>query len=236
MHLRAVFFDVGQTLIRENPSRFAIYAQAARDRGLQVTDETMHQHMVAAHRGLPVELVLEEGSPPAYRYDDRWFGAFIEHIFGGTLGLGPRDVADVTAEMFARFEHPETFRVFAGARELLQELRARGMYLGVISNWSARLDNVLRALELDAVFDRVWCSALERLEKPDRRLFERAVAGAGVPAAEAMHIGDHPKKDVEGARSAGLQAVRIDHDGDPPGDPDRVVDFRELRAILLDRI
>ena len=230
MALRAVFFDIGQTLIREIPSRFAIYADTARRRGLEVEDGSMRRLMLEAHHELPRRL---EGS---YRYDDVWFAAFIDRIFGSRLGLPSSAVEEVTEELFERFEAPETFEVFDGAFELLADLRTRGLALGVISNWSARLPKLLRTLDLDRPFDFVLCSALEQMEKPEPEIFEAALARAGVAPGEALHIGDHPEKDVAGARRVGLQAVRIDHDRTAEGDdPDVVGSLPELGAYILER-
>ena len=40
-------------------------------------------------------------------------------------------------------------------------------------------------------------------------VFRRALGQAGVSPAEATHVGDHPVKDIVGARRAGLAAVRV---------------------------
>src|SRR5262245_4233338 len=162
--LRALFLDVGGTLLHEARPRHSLYASAARKRGLDVDDEGMRQLMRDARDALPREL---EG---AFRYSDRWFEAFIRTIFCERLGLPPPELPAVTAELFALFERASTFRLYPGARELLSACRTRGLKVGAISNWSERLDRVLAALGLRAELDLVLCSARERLEKPDPAL------------------------------------------------------------------
>ena len=49
--------------------------------------------------------------------------------------------------------------------------------------------------------------------KPDPRMFEAALARAGVPAAAAVHVGDEPYYDVEGAHRAGVKAIWINRHG-----------------------
>ena len=232
--LQAVFLDVGNTLLREEPSRFEIYAQAARARGARVDAAGMRTLMGAAHRALPLRL---DG---AYRFSDPWFEAFIAHIFGRELGLGAAAVGEVTAELFERFEDARTFRVYPGAEELLETCRRRGLILGVISNWSARLPNVLRALDLERRIDLVLCSALEQLEKPDPTLFRAALERAGVPPEAALHAGDHPANDGYAARSLGIDAVLVDHAGalspeQADGIP-RVASLSELQGRILSRL
>jgi putative hydrolase of the HAD superfamily len=205
MVLRAVFLDVGNTLVRERPSRFEIYALCARAHGLPVTTERMNELMRAAHRELPREIA------GAWRYTDRWFEAYIERIFGAELGLPRERLAELSRELFARFADPTTFELFPGALELCEELRARGLVVGLVSNWSWRLPRLIEDLGLGARTDFVLCSALERLEKPDEEFFRRALARAGARADEALHAGDDLEKDFNGALRAGLRAVLVDH-------------------------
>jgi putative hydrolase of the HAD superfamily len=205
MPLRAVFLDVGNTLVRERPSRFEIYAQCAREHGLDVTTERMNQLMRQAHRELPREIA------GAWRYTDRWFEAYIERIFGVELGLPRERLAQLSRELFARFSDPATFELYPGALELCARLRARGLVVGLVSNWSHRLPRLLEDLGLAAQLDFALCSALERAEKPDGEIFERALQRAGARADEALHAGDDLLKDFHGARRAGLRAVLVDH-------------------------
>ena len=203
----AVLLDLGGTLLTEVPSRSEIYAEEARAAGLVVSTAEMSASMAAAHSALPREL------GGAFRYSDAWFRAFQRRILVEERGLDPARFEELSARLFARFESSATFRLRPGARELLHAVRRAGLTLGLVSNWSERLPRLLRALELDTAFDFVLGSASARLEKPERALFELAVARAGVPAARCLHAGDHPENDARGALRAGLSAVLVDHDG-----------------------
>lgn len=234
MALEAVFLDAGDTLLRERLPRWEIYAQAARARGVDVAPERMRELMVNAHCALP--LVLDG----AYRYSDLWFRAYIARIFGAELGLSRQSVAEITAELFERFEDAYTFELFPGAFELLDELRARGVTVGVVSNWSARLPRVLRAVGLAERLDFVVCSALERTEKPEPAIFRLALARAGVAPERALHAGDHPTKDAGGARELGIAAVLVDHAGtlrpEEAGDVAVVGGLAQLGSYILGRL
>jgi putative hydrolase of the HAD superfamily len=222
MVLRAVFLDVGNTLVRERPSRFEIYALVARAHGLPIETERMNQLMRKAHRELPREIA------GAWRYTERWFEAYIERIFAVELGLAPERLPELSRELFARFADPATFELFPGAAELCEALRARGLVVGLVSNWSQRLPRLVEQLGLSTRTDFVLCSALERLEKPDAELFRRALLRAGVRADEALHAGDDLEKDFRGARRAGLRAVLVDHDGALASESPRVRNLPEL--------
>jgi REG-2-like HAD superfamily hydrolase len=207
MSLKAVFIDAGNTLLYEKPSRFEIYAQAARGRGVEITTERMTELMRSAHQALPREI---DGG---FRYSENWFSKYIERIFHEELGLSSDELPALSAEIFGRFADPETFRLFPGALELLDGLRRRGLAIGIVSNWSQRLPGILAGLGVDLRVDFVLASAIERVEKPEREIFLRACARAGISPAEALHAGDDARKDVEGARAAGLSPVRVVHGG-----------------------
>lgn len=212
MVLQAVFIDAGNTLLYEKPSRFEIYAQAARLRGLDVGSEGMRDLMVRAHRELPREI---DG---AYRYSEGWFASYIHWIFHRELGLSSADLPGISNELFGRFADPSTFALFSGAIELLESLRRRGLAVGIVSNWSQRLPGILDGIGVSARVDFVLASAIERVEKPAPEIFLRACARAGVRPAEALHAGDHLEKDVAGALRAGLLAIQVVH-GDGPDQP-----------------
>lgn len=201
----AVFLDLGNTLLCERGSRAELYAAEGRVEGLEIGTAAMAELMARAHAALPREL---DG---AFRYSDAWFRAFQRRIFVDELGLPEVRLAALSQRLFTRFEDARTFELFPGARELLSSLRARGIVLGLISNWSERLPRLLDALELAPAFDFVLGSAALRMEKPERALFELAVRRAGVPRERCLHAGDDLERDVRGARAAGLAAVLVDH-------------------------
>lgn len=205
MSIKALFVDVGNTLVHEVPSRFAIYAECARAHGLELETPAMAVLMRQAHGELPARV------GGAFRYTDPWFTAYIERIFHHHLGVERDALPELSRGLFARFADPATFRLHPGALELLDEARQRGLILGVISNWSARLPGLLTSLGVAERVDFVLCSAIEELEKPDIEIFQRALERAGVPADRALHAGDDLEKDYLGARRAGVRAVLVDH-------------------------
>ncbi|MDZ4773419.1 MAG: HAD-IA family hydrolase [Planctomycetota bacterium] len=207
MALKAVFIDVGNTLLYEKPSRFEIYAERARASDRQLDANEMRELMTRAHRELPREI------GGAFRYSDPWFHSYVERIFHDYLGLLKSEMGPLTEELFGRFSDPATFAVFDGGHTMLDDWRARGLKIGIISNWSARLPRLLAGVGIAERVDFVLCSAIERLEKPDATIFERALAQSGVRADEALHAGDDFEKDVLGAQRVGIRAVLVDHAG-----------------------
>ena len=229
MSLQAVLLDVGNTLLYERPARHVIYANAGRERGLEVDDGRMLELMRRASRELPQRI---DG---AFRYSDPWFRRFIEVIYVEQLGLPRTELEGLTDELFRRFEDAGTFRTFDGAVEFLERVRAAGLRVGVVSNWSARLPRVLEATGLAGLLDFVVCSALAEVEKPDPGIFLLALREAGTDADHAIHCGDHPLRDGL-AVQVGMEAVIVDHfNAQPKTDLPRVEDFEQLWAYIEER-
>lgn len=128
------------------------------------------------------------------------------------LSAGLGRFVDVGAMMAAiRFEP------FPDAAPALAALRKRGLRLVCVSNWDYELDAVLERIGLAAALDGIVTSAAVGARKPDPAIFAPALAIAGCPAAEALHVGDSPD-DVAGARAAGIDVLRIDRDGGAEAD------------------
>jgi len=95
----------------------------------------------------------------------------------------------------------------------LRLARERGLRLAVISNSNGSVRSILETLGLAPHLDFILDSFEVGVEKPDPRIFELALARAGVAPAEAIYVGDLYAVDVRGARAAGLRAILLDPGG-----------------------
>jgi putative hydrolase of the HAD superfamily len=126
-------------------------------------------------------------------------------VMGPVLGIE----ADLTDILLASLR----FRAYPDAAPALRALRERGLRLVVVSNWDVSLHERLEETGLAPLVDGAVASAALGHAKPERAVFERALAVAGVEAEAALHVGDSPREDVEGALAAGLRAVLLVRDG-----------------------
>lgn len=106
-----------------------------------------------------------------------------------------------------------------GASELLAAVRERAQVVVVSNNLLAEQRAKMRHCGLDRHVDLLVVSEEAGSSKPDRGIFDLALARAGVRADEAVMIGDSWVNDVEGARAAGIRAIWFDRSGAPPPDP-----------------
>ncbi len=182
--IRAVVFDIGGVLVNWDPH-------------LVWEDELGSRAAVAAF--------LERVDFPARNLRADAGESFAD--LAGELGE-PQDAARLAGYVagFARAV-PEKI---AGTWALMERLRARGLEIHGITNWSAETWPVgLQAHpELAQAFETLVVSGREGMLKPDARIFELLCSRAGLPAEACLFV-DDSDKNVIGARAAGLQAVRF---------------------------
>ena len=212
--LRAIFFDAGGTLIRPYPSVGAVYAAVAMRHGIHRTADEMEgafrQSWAALKRpGLTVS-----------RKD--WWRELVFRV------LGQEDEA-CFEELFKTFARPDVWQIFPDVEDTLRAARARGLHVGVLSNWDDRLRELLDGLGLARHFDSMTISCEVGVEKPDAEIFLAALRAAAVTASEAVHIGDGYEEDQRGAEAVGMDAVLLDRRG---RGADGVRDLRDLWARL----
>jgi len=118
----------------------------------------------------------------------------------------PARVPDLHGALMASLR----FTPFPEAGAALAALRAAGLTLIVVSNWDVSLHEALASTGLRRQVDGAISSAEAGAAKPDPAIFERALAlaGGGLTAADAVHVGDEPV-DVEGARAAGIRPILV---------------------------
>jgi putative hydrolase of the HAD superfamily len=124
------------------------------------------------------------------------------------------------------------FSAYPDVLPALAELRDRNLTLVVASNWDCSLPDWLRPAGVLDLVDGVVTSAEVGAAKPSSRVFERALAVAGVEPSEALHAGDRLDNDVQGAAAAGVRAVLVQRDGSPPPGVDAIGSLSELAALL----
>jgi putative hydrolase of the HAD superfamily len=73
----------------------------------------------------------------------------------------------------------------------------------------AMLRRVLNHYGLLRYFAHTAFSDETRVRKPDPAIFHGALRALGVAPEEAIHVGDDPVLDVEGARAAGMRVVQV---------------------------
>ncbi|HET6614629.1 MAG TPA: HAD family hydrolase [Dehalococcoidia bacterium] len=103
--------------------------------------------------------------------------------------------------------------IMPGARDVLLDVKALGLPIGLISNAGLTPGVVLRRI-MDTYgllehFDHTIFSDEVELAKPTEAIFAHALDAFGVEPAEAAFLGDQPVLDVLGPRNAGIWSIQI---------------------------
>jgi len=230
--IKAVFFDAAGTLLTVNGSVGEIYASIAREHGMEVAVPDLEagfrrSYAVAPSMAFPG--ALPEQIPVLER---QWWRNLVQKVFA-SLGSFPR-FDEYFEALFSFFARAEAWRLYPETLSTLEELQRRGLKLGVISNFDARLFGLLDGLGITPFVDPVVISTHAGAAKPERGIFTQALARIGVAAEEALHVGDSYEADIVGAKTVGITPVFVDRrmQGEESNDYSTVSNLADLLEIL----
>lgn len=242
--LRAVTFDVWQTLLHDPPEsipgrrtelRIEAMSHVIRDARLPIEPARLREAFRALDRH-----AAEVWKTREFDHEDqvRWL---IEQAADGELPeIGDQLwAALLAAHVDPIHEAPPQPANFA--REAIRAARDRGLRVGLICNTGytpgyalRRLFNEWGILEL---FDDLAFSNEEGIRKPAPELFGRVAGRLDVAPGEIVHIGDDLITDIAGAKGAGYRAilVRPQRPAQIPVEPDAYIkQLSELPDVLDD--
>jgi HAD superfamily hydrolase (TIGR01549 family) len=179
MTIRAVVFDVGETLV----------------------DETDAWGDWADWLGIPrLTLFGVLGAVIARGADHREVFEILRPGFDLRAELTAREAAGRRPMVTIADLYPD-------AIECLRALATAGYRLGIAGNQPLATEAVLR--ELDVPLELVASSEGWGVAKPDPAFFERIVAELGLEPGEVAYVGDRLDNDVEPAAAAGLVSIFV---------------------------
>lgn len=221
--VRAVTFDAGQTIIQLDT---AMLAARLREREVVVAPEAIVAAQAAAWRHY--EAIVKAGG-----HETPWQG-FMAALVGVAAGVDEAQAGALARWLWGEQPRRNLWRQpVPGMIEIVRELRAAGIGVGVISNSEGRLAELFDEIGWGGELGFVIDSGRVGIEKPDPRIFALALERLGVAAADAVHVGDSRVADVDGARAAGWRAVWF---GDAAGaaarpDDDGIAVARDAAAL-----
>jgi putative hydrolase of the HAD superfamily len=151
---------------------------------------------------------------------------------------------DVPVEDFLEAYNDElggSYRLTPGVREALDEARAAGWSLAVVTNGPTSVQtHKIRSAGIDRLADAICISEEVGVSKPDPVIFRTAAARAGATLDGAWMIGDNLDADVAGAHAVGARSVWVKRPYDwltydAGTEPDLVADsFPDAVRLVLD--
>jgi putative hydrolase of the HAD superfamily len=228
--VKAVFFDVDFTLIYPGPTfRGEGYRVFCARYGMDV-DARKFSHAVASAAPL---LDGPEDTP----YDARIFVAYTRHIIEQMGGQGPH-LDECASEIYAEWAACQHFELYDEVPDVLRDLSAAGLRIGLISNSHRCLASFQSHFELQGLISATVSSSEHGFMKPHPSIFSAALQLVDVRPADAVMVGDSLRHDVEGAIRSGMRGVLL-HRGDTPTPGARelgvpvIHSLRELKNLVI---
>ncbi len=221
--LETVFFDVGNTLVSID---FDWVSRELEERDIACEPAVLQRAEAAARPEVSAGIV-GRASKESLETFTFYLGVVLQHL-PAARELGEQRIEAVARELTPILRGPgRTQRLWShvlpGVREALAAIGEAGLQLAVVSNSDGSVESGLIDQGLRPHFSAVFDSYVVGFEKPDPRIFERALAVCGANPARTLHIGDLYAADVVGARGAGLHPLLLD-----PFDDWRDVDCARL--------
>ena len=217
----AILFDAGGVLVLPDPT--VLGPVLAYHGG----DVTVAAHVRAHYAGMAAKSVAGVGETFWLEYNRAYVRA---------VGV-TEDEADLAAVVLERTRNAWLWRWAVPSSVVgLRALHEAGVPLGVVSNASGQIEQVL-ARELCQVGDGphtpmrvIVDSHVVGVSKPDPSIFDFALPHFdGIPRERIAYVGDSVTMDVGGARAAGLHPVLVDpYDDHPDADFDRITTLLDL--------
>ena len=130
----------------------------------------------------------------------------------------------------------ETIEVIAGITDVLKYLHASGRRIMLATSASvsdeSQIRGALARCGLDQYFSRIYCFKNTNLPKGEA-LYCHILNDLGIPASEALMIGDSFEKDVQAANAVGMFAVWFNPNSDESRKSDLNVTVHSMRELRM---
>lgn len=206
MMITAVFFDAAQTLIHIPKGVAHHYREVASRHGLELDESRLKGAFRSVWKAMPARPAMNAARPDD---DQGWWRELVARVLHECEANATPNVFNAYFdELYAHFAKLGVWELYPDVKSTLTQL-CETHRLGIISNFDRRLYSVLRMLGIAEYFDAVILSSETGADKPDPRIFQIALARLNAQPHEALHIGDDPIHDWQGAASAGMPIFQL---------------------------
>lgn len=204
MKYKAVIFDLFGTLVDEDGDR---YEQMLKD--------------VASLWGIPFETFRQLWRASGVERNMGGFQTMEEQLAYVCAALDIAPGPEMLGEAADRYvdARRKTLEPRAGVVETLQQIQAKGLVRGLLSNCSFVDRDLWSGCEIAPHIDVPVLSAEVRFMKPDQRIFQLACTKLNLLPEECLFVGDGGSNELTAAKAFGMQSVliRVPYDDVPAG-------------------
>lgn len=208
---QVIFLDAVGTLFGVKNSVGSVYVEVASHFGVEAEAETLDLAFYQCFKATPALAFAEVDHDRVSKLEFAWWKNLAHQTFerAGLLAQFT-DFDAFFGELYRVFATADPWFLYPDTLPALNYWQAQGIELGIISNFDSRIFAVLEALGLRDFFQSITISSLTGVAKPDRKIFEAALGKHHCLPAQAWHLGDSPKEDVEGSRAVGMIPFWVD--------------------------
>ncbi len=189
--VKAVIFDMFETLVSLFEGRTYFGEHIAADVGADPAEFRKEWHSIEKDRSIGT-YTIDEGLEVVLK----------------RLGIYSEEKVELAASK-RRDNLTDTFAGIPDATfELLDELKKRGLKIGLITNTFSDECDYIRDSKLFPYFDVALISYEQGICKPDPEMFGRMIRELGLKPEECLYVGDGGSKELYAAREAGMHPVQ----------------------------
>ena len=206
--IKAIFFDLYQTLAGYDPPREEIEAAILKDNGISVKPEVLQVPFSIADAFFH----KESARRPFYKMPpEEQKKLFVEYQTRLLSEAGIKPTMELIKDIIGRwYSYGFKLVLFDDALPAIKELSNNNLILGLISNIERDISPLLDELGLSELLKVVATSLETGYTKPNPEIFRTALKKSGVKPEESIFVGDQYEIDVLGSESVGMKGILID--------------------------
>jgi putative hydrolase of the HAD superfamily len=209
--IKAVFFDLYQTLVHYQPTQEELQAQALNGMGFKTTAAALARTILTANEFIYIEMAKR---PLSKRSQKEIAELYMEYQRIVLKGAGINTDEKTVLKLLAVMQKTQLDIVlFDDTMLTLTELKKRGLTTGLISNIEKNMSETIEKLGIASKLDVVVTSLEAGAPKPQPEIFRYAMQKGNVRPDESIFVGDQYQVDMVGAKSAGMKAILLDRTG-----------------------
>jgi len=230
--IKAVFFDLYQTLVGYDPPREEWESQALDSLGIKASAKAFAKGFIIADEYFYTENAKK---PMSKRPAEEVKAVYAKHqaIVLNEGGIEPNP--DIIRSMLLRFRDAKLKQVlFDDVISTMSELKRREMIMGVVSNVDKDIKPLMDEFGISPFLTTVVTSQETGFTKPNPEIFLEAMRRVELPPQQIMFVGDQYQIDVLGSSAVGMKAVLLDRGGfsEAPAECPRVRTLYQLTNMI----
>lgn len=201
MTVKAVLFDLGNTLVYQNP--YKTFQKILGTHGIIRTTEEIEEAFAKTGGEFDIE---KHSRLSAHEF----YTQLNIHILKHSGITNSNSLQALAEDINIQWFEVSKIYVYRDVKTTLAKLKKMGLKLGLITDdYKIDVEKILPKVGLQKFFDVCVCGDTVGKRKPDLQVFKHALNQLNIRASEAIYVGDRLDTDYLGAKKAGMTPILI---------------------------